>query len=289
MKTGVKIAVMCVLLMGMFASCRRFRPFAEEETVAIVGDNRLMRSEVESIFTPGLTPQDSLRLLEQYVESWVKKQLKVRKAEEVFSDSGDDIDRMVEDYRSSLLSYRLDQYYTEARIDTLVTAEEINVYYEEHKADFTLDRAIVKGVIVKMPAGNRLEKEIRELMVQRGDRYQDFLDLSDKNNFEVREMKVWVDFSDFLAVLPVSRTRDYDQMLTATGVQELRDGGDLYLVLIRESLKAGGISPPERVGATIRRILLNQRRQEIIREYENRLYNEAVGTKQVEIRIEGRN
>lgn len=278
-----KITIL-ICLVVLSASCRRFNPFADEGVVAKVGDRKLYITEVSSIFTPGLTPEDSVKLLEQYVDVWVKKQLKIVEAEQIFRDSQEDMERLVENYRSSLLGYRLDRYYVENRIDTLLSAAEISDYYTAHRSDFILDRTIVKGLIVRMPENNRLKSRIKELMPQSGERYQDFLDLSEKNNFNVTEMRSWTDFSDFLSQLPTNKLRDYDELLTKSGVQEMRDGADLYLILITDHLKQGSVNPPERVSETIRRIILNQRRQEIIRNYEDSLYRAAVATKEVEIK-----
>lgn len=279
----ITVLFACTALAGV--SCRQINTLFEEETVARVGDAKLYMSEVRTIFTPGLTPQDSLKLLERYVDAWVKRQLKIQKAEELFPEAAPDVERMVEDYRSSLLSFRLDQYYVDARIDTVMTAGDVEAYYNDHRADFTLDRAIVKGVIVKLPDNHRQKAHIRELMAGSGEKYQDFIDLSRKNGFVVQEVSSWTDFADFLNMLPTSKLRDYDGMLAKTGVQEMKDGAELYYVLITAHRKAGEISPVERVGETIRRVLFNQRRQEIIRNYEDSIYNAAVATKNVEIKI----
>ena len=280
-----RIIVLFVCSAALGVSCRQINTLFEEETVAKVGDAKLSLSEVSTIFTPGLTPQDSLKLLERYVDAWVKRQLKIQKAEELFPEAAPDIERLLEDYRSSLLSYRLDQYYVDTRIDTVITAQEVETYYDEHRPDFVLDRAIVKGVIVRLPDNHRQKAKIKELMAGSGEAYQDFLDLSRKNGFEVQEITAWTDFADFLNMLPTTKLRDYDELLSKTGVQEMKDGQDLYYVLITSHLGAGDSSPLERVGETIRRVMLNQRRQDIIRNYEDSIYNVAINSKTVEIKI----
>ena len=279
-----KISVFCMYVVLAGVSCRQINTMFEEEELARVGDEKLYLSEIKTIFTPGLTPQDSLKLLERYVDGWVKRQLKIQKAEELFAEDAPDVERMVEDYRSSLLSFKLDQYYVDAQLDTAMTDEDVKAYYNAHRTDFKLDRAIVKGVIVKLPAAHRQRAQVKTLMAAKGEKYQDFLDLSRKNGFEVKEVAAWTDFSDFLNMLPTTKLRDYDGMLAKTGVQEMKDGEDMYYVLIAEHLDAGDASPVERVGETIKRVLFNQRRQEIIRNYEKDLYDVAVASKAAEVK-----
>jgi hypothetical protein len=251
-------------------------PFHEEQLVAQVGDRRLYVSDVTAVFKAGLTPEDSLKLLDQYVDAWVMRQLKVEQAEKLFTAAEPEIEQMVEDYRTSLLTHKLDQYHVDVKADTTLTESEIGEYYNTHRGDFILDRTIVKGVTVKLPAKHARKAQVKELMTGTGERYQDFLELSRKNGFEVTEVDTWMDFSDFLRRLPTNSLRNYDELLDRTGVQEMADGGDLYLVLIRSSLRRGAEAPIERVSEDIRRVVMNQRRQEIIRAYEDSIRTAAI-------------
>lgn len=273
-------------MMAALASCKRMNTMFDEDVVARVGDTKLYVSDVSSIFTPGIASQDSLMLLERYVDAWIKQQLKIRDAERMFPEAVPDIERKVADYRGSLLSYKSDQYYIDARLDTVMTPADIEKYYAGHKQDFTLDRTIVKGLIVKLPDNHRQRSQIKDLMTKNGEKYQDFLDLSRKNGFAVHEITAWTDFPEFLNLLPTTKLKDYNDLLSKSGVQEMKDGRDLYYILISSSLKAGDPNPMERVAETIRKILLNQRRQEIIRSYEDSIYRSAMDAKLVDIKID---
>lgn len=90
-----------------------------------------------------------------YVRKWIGKQLKLSEAEQLFSASADDIEAKVEAYRQSLLIRKLDQFYVDERIDTTFTEEDIAAYYNAHKAEFKLDRPLVKGRIVRFPVNHR--------------------------------------------------------------------------------------------------------------------------------------
>ena len=114
------------LLVAM-ASCQRFpNPFfdSKNKVLAEVGDSKLFAYDVSTIFTPGLSAEDSLKLLESYVDQWVKKQLKIEEAERMFEESQEDIDRLVQEYRNSLLTHKVDQFYVDKYIDTLFTADQ---------------------------------------------------------------------------------------------------------------------------------------------------------------------
>lgn len=277
----------CVITLALaVASCHRITTFIEGDVVASVGDKKLTLQEVEGIFSPELTPHDSLILLESYIDMWVKKQLKVMEAEKVFSESSADIDEMVEDYRNSLLTYKLDQLYIDRNVDTLVTGDQIGQYYADHRSDFVLDRDIVKGMVVKLPNAYRQKTALKDLMAGTGDKQQDFRDMVVKNEFELDEFTSWTDFAEFLSVLPTNKLRSYDDILAAKGVAEMVDGADLYYALVTENRRVGETAPLDRVEEVIKRVILNQRRQDLLRSFEDSLYTAAMEERVVDIRID---
>ncbi|KAA2654793.1 hypothetical protein F2S32_08700, partial [Alistipes onderdonkii] len=190
-------------------------------------------------------------------------------AEILFSASADDIDKMVEEYRQALLIRKLDQHYVDRSIDTTFTENEIAAYYNAHKADFRLDRTLVKGRIVQFGEGYRQARKLRELMGTKSEaRQQDFRDICAKNDFTVTDFSdQWVDFPEFLSYLPTLRSQNYDPVLASTAVQEMRDSHSHYYFQIDAVRREGEPIPLERLRGTIRRILFNQRQSEIIRSH----------------------
>ena len=151
MKFVPKILLVAVLLTAY--SCKRFpNPFAEHNTIlAEVENKKLYLHDVSPIFTPNMTSEDSLKILRSYVDQWVKKQLKIKEAERMLEESQKDIDQMVQEYRNSLLTHKVDQFYVDKNIDTLFTDTQIADYYNQNKADFILDKTLVKARIVRIP------------------------------------------------------------------------------------------------------------------------------------------
>ena len=223
--------------------------------------------DVESVVPKGVTGEDSAAFMKVYIDRWVRKQLKLQEAEILFSASADDIDKMVEEYRQALLIRKLDQHYVDRSIDTTFTENEIAAYYNAHKADFRLDRTLVKGRIVQF-------SEPKLKLTSEGQ--QDFRDICAKNDFTVTDFSdQWVDFPEFLSYLPTLRSQNYDPVLASTAVQEMRDSHSHYYFQIDAVRREGEPIPLERLRGTIRRILFNQRQSEIIRSHEEELYNRA--------------
>lgn len=157
-------------------------------TLAKAGGATLDEQELGRALPAGLTGDDSVAFAELYVRKWIGKQLKLSEAEQLFSASADDIEAKVEAYRQSLLIRKLDQFYVDERIDTTFTEEDIAAYYNAHKAEFKLDRPLVKGRIVRFPVNHRQSFKLRELVkASSTDRLQDLADICAKNDFELKE------------------------------------------------------------------------------------------------------
>lgn len=271
-----KIAVAAGVL--LLAGCRELpRYFSSDTTIARAGGKELRLNDVRSVVPSGLSGEDSAAYMKIYVDRWIRKQLKLREAETLFSSSAGDIDRMVEEYRQALLIRQLDQHYVDQSIDTVFTADEIAAYYNAHKGDFKLDRPIVKGRIVRFDAYYRQAARLKTLMASKNAAMQqDFSDICEKNNFTVNDFREqWIDFPEFLSYLPTLRSQSYDSVLASTAVQEMRDSHSRYYFQIDAVMREGEPIPLERLSATIRRILFNQRKGEIIRNHEEELYRQA--------------
>ena len=189
MNLRAKIAVAAGVL--LLAGCRELpRYFAGDTTIARAGGKDLRLGDVRSVVPQGLSGDDSAAFMKVYIDRWVLKQLKLQEAETLFSSSAGDIDKMVEEYRQALLIRQLDQHYVDRSIDTVFTADEIAAYYNAHKADFKLDRTIVKGRIVRFGEGYRQAAKLKTLMGARSEaQQQDFRDICEKNDFTVDDFR----------------------------------------------------------------------------------------------------
>ena len=284
MKWSAKIAVVAGVL--LLAGCRELpRYFAGDEVIARAGGRELHRRVVRNAVPQGLTGDDSAAYIRMYVDRWVRKQLKLEEAEELFSTSADDIDRMVEEYRQALLIRKLDQHYVDRSIDTVFTDEEIAAYYNAHKGDFRLDRPIVKGRIVRLGLHYRQAVKLKTLMNAKSAAQQrDFRDICAKNDFTVYDFsEQWIDFPEYLSYLPTLRNQNYDALLATSSVQEMRDSHSQYYFQIDAVRREGEPIPLERLRPTIRRILFNQRQGEVIRRHEEELYERALDEGNVRI------
>lgn len=271
------------------SSCKRLlNPFTTDDAVvASVGERQLLSKDIQHIFTQNMSAEDSLVILESYTNMWVLTQLKLERAELMFSESQEDIDKMVEEYRNSLLNYKLDQHHIEKNINATVTDDNITEYYNKNNREFRLDKIIAKGRVVKVPKTYRQRDKLHELMrSSNSEKQQDFIDICDKNNFQLITLDNWVDFNEFLGYLPTIKGDNNTKLLNTMEVQSMVDDSSEYLFNISESRSRGDVVPIELTRDKIRKIILNQRRVNVIKIYEDSLYLKAKQEGRVIINID---
>lgn len=292
MKVNVtSIYIICAFcIMASLASCKGRHNIFTTGMVAQVGDKVLTEDDIKITFPEGTSSEDSLSMVQTYVDLWVRKQLKIQEAEKVLEKSGIDFDAMVADYRNSLLTHQLDKYYVERSVDTLISDDLVKEYYNEHNSEFKLDRNIIKGRIIKFPDSFRQQNKLKELMGSANlERQQDFIDMASKNDFPLTVFDEWIGLDEMLNYLPTVRSKNYDYLLSAGTVNEFADDDFKYYVQISEYKSKGEKAPLEWSNVIIQNMLYNQRSGKLIKAKEDSLYRAALDNKHVKIYLQTNN
>ena len=279
MRRLVYISLLVVVFLT--TSCRELPEYlVGDDTIARVGRNELTIADMADVMPANLKGEDSVVFVKQYVDKWIVRQLKVEEADRLFSGSEKDIERLVKDYRQSLLTSKVDQYYVDQQQGADFTDEDIAEYYNTHKSDFVLDRTLVKGRIICFPASYRQSKKLMEQMRKAATSQGDdktFSEVCEKNGFLVVDNRSeWVNFADFLANLPTTRAQEYDHLLDKLGIQEMKANDVRYYFDFTSVCRKGNVAPLEMVSENIRRILATQRRSAIIKSHEENIVSKAM-------------
>ena len=78
-----------ILIIG-YSGCQKFEKRPAQQPLARVGEKYLYTSDVQDIFPNNLPENDSILILNNFVDKWIKKQLLLQKAELNLSDEQKD-------------------------------------------------------------------------------------------------------------------------------------------------------------------------------------------------------
>ncbi len=284
MRIFFKIAI-SVLALLMAVSCNSLLGSkADDEALARVGDSYFYRSELAKLMPSGVAAADSVNYSQAIISKWIVDQLKQREAERLFSKSESEIDRLVEEYRRSLLVHQLDRHYLEQEPDAKITDKDIAAYYNAHKEDFRISQPMVKGEIVAMGEKyRRREQMLKWFESSKADVREDFAESCRKDNLLYFKFDEWVSFSDFLSNLPLLRNSQHEELLSKRKTQLIHHNKTYYYYRITSVLKVGDTMPLDMAKDNICQILISRHRAEVIRKNEERIKAGALSSGHAEI------
>lgn len=271
-----KILIVFVLAIMSF-SCNKKNTEVEEVILAQVHDKQLYKSDLKSLYNSNITKEDSIIIAKNYINDWIKKQLLLEKAEMYLTDESKDIEKQIEDYRSSLLIFKYKQELISQKLDTVITDKEIEDYYNEYSANFILNYNIVKALFLKIskeaPEIEKVKWWYKSSAPENQSRLEDYCyQYATKfDNFDDK----WLDFNNLLVEIP-SKIDDQERFLKYNKYIETEDDLFYYFVKINEYKLKSTIQPLEYAKLKIKSILLNKRKFAFIDELENTIYNEAL-------------
>ena len=258
-------------------SCTSLDTRNKEKPLAKVYEKDLYLSDVRDIFPSGISGQDSLLILQNYVDKWIKKQLILQKAELNLTEDQKDVRQQIDEYRSSLLIFKYEQNLILQKLDTVILPGQVQNYYDENSSNFILDENIVKALFIKLPLDAPNLGRLRQLY--RSEREEDFQQLESycyqyAVKYDYFEDD-WISFERITRELPVE-IRSPDRYLRYNRYIEQQDSAFRYLVNLREYNLASTVAPIVYVEDKIRSIILNQRKVQFVKDLENNIYLDAL-------------
>ncbi|MBL0742191.1 peptidyl-prolyl cis-trans isomerase [Chryseolinea lacunae] len=281
-----------VLLCLLFSGCDLIKmkgSHADGEAgrtpVARANDSYLYKDELVGITAPGTPPEDSTKLVEAYINTWIRKQLLIQEASRKIDINEAQVERKILDYRYSIIAYEYQTYYIKQHLDTLVGLDEIETYYKANIDNFILKQNIVQGVFIKIPKNAPRTAKIKELIFSTRDKDKRELKsycLSFSSAYHISD-STWVVFDDLVKNSPLAEIPNKIQFLKSNPYYETSDDNFLYFLKVGQYRISDNVSPMEFVKDDIQNILVNKRKVELGKKLEDEVFKEAQDQKEFEI------
>lgn len=272
-----------IIIFGI-SSCDLLRKEQADELVARTFDKYLYRSDMVDAIPAGSSKEDSIVKARRYIETWVREQLMLNRAELELSDEPKDFEKKIEKYRSSLLIYSYRQKLLLQKMDTVITDDEIVEYYDNNISNFILSQDIVKSTFIKVPL---TAPDIGSVRIWSRSGTPEALDQLEKYCLNYADKfdtfnDAWIYFSNIQEKIPMTINQP-GRFLRNNKNIETSDSLYHYFVHISEHLTEGETSPMQLIREDIKSILLNKRKIEFYQDLESQVYNEGVNRNQFEI------
>lgn len=242
-----KTALILLGCIGILLGCGRSKTGSaapDTDFVAQYRDSVLLLSDVVRQLPAGISAADSTALIRRIADRWIEGFL----IEDLAAGQIDDMDRIDEltaAYRRSLIA---DSYRRKMRRNGVqpVDMDGVKAYYREHAAELRLERPIVKGLFIRIPASSRYLDDIRQWMRQADPDSYDALENTGRREATAFRYFAdqWTDFDVIAGEIP-SRLGDGDRFVESTPDYETELNGTVYILHLTDYRKSGTIMPED--------------------------------------------
>lgn len=253
-----------------------------EQAVAKVNDDYLYLNELLEMDVPYSNKEDSLEFIETYIEQWIKSQLFLNKAEEFLPRNLSDVERKIEDYRKSLITFNYERQLISQNVADEVTNEIVANYYETYKENFKLAESIIRPKYIVVESDiislDSIKSWIRSNDIQAHEQFANAA-ISFGSNYCIGED--WFSYDSFFDKMP-DGIKEQGNVLKANRYIEHEEEGLVYLLRTVEAGKKGEIAPLDYKKQDIEKIIVNKRKIEYLKRIKDKIYNDAINNNEFE-------
>ena len=273
-----------LFLASIAISCNQFAGVTERP-IARVETTFLYPSELTPLLGRYESPEDSTLQAKAAINSWVKKRLLYELAlVNIEQEKQEALENLVAEYRADLFAQIYKETVVISKLDTMVNAAQAASYYENNPMLFQLKKPLYQYRLVVLPKDNVDLQIIRRALRRYNEKDQQMLDsLSFQfTDFQLND-SLWVDqnyFVDQMAFTSLKSLRKYQKK---SQFFEIEDSLKVSLLFMKNFLDKGAQAPFSYVSQMITSIVLNKRKLDFLRQFDNEIIEDAIKNNKVEI------
>lgn len=266
-------------------SCDFFKKKDDRRPVARVNESYLYKEDIEDIVPEGTSPEDSTLMVNAYVNRWARQLLLMEGAlVNLSKEKQDEFSKLVEQYKNDLYTKAYLEGLVNKNIDTLVGAEEAEIFYQANKESFKLNDDLLQFRYVSLPLNPIDLDTIRTRFMRFENKDKRYLDsISVQFKSYLLNDSIWIKFSQVADKVPVVSFESKDQLLKKSNFLQLKDSLNLYLMQVNDVRLQNDYAPLDYVSPSIKKIVINKRKLELIKQLENDITNDAIKNNEFQI------
>lgn len=281
----MKLLKSYLFMIVFLVACSKSSQKNNSEAIARVNDNYLYRSDLENLVPPGSSKKDSVAIVKDFITRWAMQQLLMNKAEKNISKSKQqELDELISQYKNDLYTKSYLEELVMTKIDTVISNEEIEKYYNEHKNNFKTTEPLVKLRYINLIKGNVKFATINSK----------FLNFSKKDKLDLQKLaiqfknyafndSIWVDINQVYEKLPFINQENKDKFVSAGIAYQYTDLNLVWMVKVKDVVEKNNVAPLQYIQPTIKQIILNNRKTDLINKIQTEITNDAIKDNDFEI------
>jgi hypothetical protein len=275
----------CIAALLALASCSYFTPDAAPAAIARVNEEYLYKEDVANLVPDGASKEDSLLLVNSYIDKWATQKLLIDAAEvNLNDDKKAEFEQLISQYKNDLYTKAYIEEIVKRSVDTAVSDSEIEHYYKDNKNNFKTNGLLVRLRYIHLDRDNPKFATIKSkfLDFRKSDRKFWEANVLQFKNFAFNDT-VWVAMNQVYSKLPFINPDNRSTYISPGKATQFDAGASTYLLKVTNVLDRNQTSPYEYIKPTLREIIVNKRKLELIKKFEKEITDDAIKNKKYEI------
>lgn len=273
------------LLITMVLSCDYFRAPKKPKAIARVGENYLFQDDIIDLVPKGTSKKDSIAIVKSFIDRWATQKLLFEAAERnIGKDKVAEFNMLIDQYKVDLYTKAYIESLVIRQIDTVVTETQIEEYYTKNKQYFKNSSELVKLRYINLVKENPKFAKIKSK----------FSSFTKKDRKELEQLAVqfksyafndsiWVDINQVYEKIPFINLENKQKYISSGINFQYPDSTTVWLVKVNKVLPKDSSTPLEFLKPTIKQIIINNRKLDLINTIEKEITNDAIKDNKYEI------
>jgi hypothetical protein len=275
---------LAIISLLFFCSCNYLTKDASIIPIARVNSSYLYQDDITDLILEDTSKEDSTLIVNNFINRWATRQLLIDQSMINLSQEKQDFfNEMVSQYKMDLYTEAYKSSIILKQLDTIIKEKEYEDYYNLNKRNFKLNDELLKVRYIQVDKNFLNIKEL-EKKIKRYDSIdkKDLINLSIKfKSFNLND-SIWIKSDVLIGRLPILK-KENSKVLKKPNYRQLQDSLGVYLIKIEAILKTNDIAPLSYVRPTIEQIILNKRKQNLLKKIKKDITIDAIKNKNFEI------
>lgn len=273
------------LLSAMVVSCDYFKAPKKPKAIARVGESYLFQDDIVDLVPKGTSKKDSIAIVKSFIDRWATQKLLFEAAQRnIGKDKVSEFSALIDQYKVDLYTKDYIESLVIRQIDTVVTEVQIEEYYAKNKQYFKNSSELVKLRYINLVKENPKFAKIKSK----------FSSFTKKDRKELEQLAVqfksyafndsiWVDINQVYEKIPFINLENKQKYISSGMNFQYPDSTTVWLVKVNNVLPKDSPTPLEFLKPTIKQIIINKRKLDLINTIEKEITNDAIKDNKYEI------
>ncbi|MGO3708309.1 MAG: peptidyl-prolyl cis-trans isomerase [Mesonia hippocampi] len=253
--------------------------------LARVNNAYLYKKDIKLVLPETYTKEDSILLVNNYINNWATNQLLTDQAKINLPQSQlKKFTKLIEDYKKQLYTEAYKDVLISKQLDTLVTTQEIEAYYENNKQNFKLNQDLIKLRYIYFANSNIHQEKLEKAFKNYKEEDVAYLKHESLKYISYSlDDSLWISKKTIAEKIPPLSSKTIDEKLKKDKYLQLEDSLGVFLIKINDIRRVNETAPLTYVVPTVKQIILNKRKLEFSKKLEKEIREDALKNKKFEI------